>query len=347
MIEFQWPWVALLLPLPFLVYRLVRPAQLQMAALYVPDIHSYEVTRSDLLSNTSKRRLHAIVLVLSWILLLLAAAQPRWIGDAVSLPTSGRDLVLAVDISGSMQKEDMLLNGNPVDRLTLVKQVVSDFVDKRKGDRLGLILFGTRAYLQTPLSFDRQTLQQLLNEAQIGFAGEKTAIGDAIGLAIKRLQNRPEQNRVVILLTDGANTAGEVKPLQAARLAAQSGVTVYTVGIGADEMIRPGLFGSAFGSRRTNPSADLDEETLQEIAKLTSGKYYRAKNREELKEIYALLDKLEPIEQEAETYRPIKSLFYWPLSVALCLAGLLIVMNFPLRDLLAKEASNNPEAMSP
>jgi Ca-activated chloride channel family protein len=330
MISFLWPWAALLLPLPLLVYRLVKPARQHQAALYIPDIESYGVSSSELISESGKRRLYALALITCWLLLVLAATQPRWIGEPVSLPGSGRDLVLAVDISGSMQQEDMQLNGQPVDRLTMVKEVVSDFVENRKGDRLGLILFGSQAYLQTPLSFDRKTLQQLLNEARIGFAGEKTAIGDAIGLAVKRLQNRPAQNRVLILLTDGANSAGEVNPIQAAELAAQTGVTIHTIGIGADEMIMPGLFGSAFGARRTNPSADLDEETLQGIAQLTGGNYYRAKSRDDLRDIYTLLDQLEPIEQDTETYRPVKSLYYWPLAAALAIVLLLLTLNLSI-----------------
>jgi Ca-activated chloride channel family protein len=247
------------------------------------------------------------------------------VGDPVAMPASGRDLLLGVDISGSMEIQDMQWQGDNYDRLSIVKAVVGDFVQRRQSDRLGLVLFGTHAYLQAPLTFDRTTVNQLLQEAQLGFAGEKTAIGDAIGLGVKRLRHRPQESRVMILLTDGANTAGQITPLKAAELAAKAKVKIYTIGIGADEMITPGIFGSSFGARRVNPSADLDEATLKAIAEQTGGQYFRARSPEDLQVIYQELDKLEPIEQEAETFRPTQSLFYWPLGVALVLAGLLFL----------------------
>ena len=173
--------------------------------------------------------------------------------------------MLAVDISGSMATEDMVINGEYVDRLTAVKLVVSDFVSRRVGDRVGLILFGTNAYLQAPLTFDLKTLDRFLLEAPVGIAGGKTAIGDAIGLAVKRLRQRPQQDKVIILLTDGANNVGEVEPRKASELAANDKIKIYTIGVGADEMRLPSIFG-AFGNRVTNPSADLDERTLTAVS---------------------------------------------------------------------------------
>ncbi len=317
MLSFDLPILFLLLPAPWLVYRFVRPAQQQNAALYMP---FYK--RLPLAENSAGRGtnwLPLITLSLCWLLLVTAGARPNWLGEQVHLPASGRNLMLAVDISGSMQVEDMVLSKRRVNRLQVVKKVVGDFVQVREGDRLGLILFGTQAYLQTPLTFDRNSLHKLLLEAQIGFAGEKTAIGDAIGLAIKRLQGNDEQSRVLILLTDGANTAGEVPPKQAAELAKEAGVKIYTIGMGAEEMISGGLFGTNFGARRQNPSADLDEETLQLIADSTGGRYFRAKDANELSQIYAVLDKLEAIEQESVSYRPRKSLFHYLLGAVVVL----------------------------
>jgi len=184
------------------------------------------------------------------------------------------------------------------------------------------VLFGEQAYLQTPLTFDRDTVLTMLDEAQIGLAGRATAIGDSIGLAIKRLRENANSNRVLILMTDGANTAGEVDPLQAADLAAREGLTVYTIGIGADEM----LVRSLFGTRRVNPSADLDERTLQTIAAKTGGQYFRARDLAELEAIYQLLDELEPVERDPQTFRPTKALFYWPLAAALLLMAALAVI---------------------
>jgi Ca-activated chloride channel family protein len=328
MLSFNLPWIWLLLPLPLLAMRL-PPAQQNSAALYTP---FFDRLPNEQQSNSAlARRAPLLTLSLIWVLLLSAAAQPVWIGDAVQLPASGRNLMLAVDISGSMQVEDMQHNGQQVSRLYTVKNVVNDFVEERRGDKLGLILFGSRAYLQTPLTFDRHSLQQQLQEARIGFAGEKTAIGDAIGLAIKRLEANDDASRVLILLTDGANTEGEVQPRQAAKLAEQTKVKIYTIGLGADQMMTPGLLGSTFGARMTNPSADLDEETLQYIADTTGGRYFRARDPEELKNIYQQLDALEAIEQEDETFRPQKAYFYWPLGVAMVLVFLWFLVRLAAR----------------
>ena len=198
--------------------------------------------------------------------------------------------------------------------------MASQFIERRRGDRLGLILFGTQAYLQAPLTFDSKTVNRLLQESAIGLAGERTAIGDAIGLAIKRLDLESDNSRVLILMTDGANTAGEVTPLKAAQLAATRGLRIYTIGIGADEQIE----NTWFGQRRVNPSAQLDEKTLREIARLSGGRYFRARDSDELASIYQLLDELEPLPRDSRKLRPVKSLFMWPLAIALGLAGLLI-----------------------
>jgi Ca-activated chloride channel family protein len=228
-----------------------------------------------------------------------------------------------VDISGSMQIEDMQVGQSMVQRVEAVRQVWAQFITRRSGDRLGLILFGSNAYVQSPLSFDTATVNRFLTEAQIGFAGQETAIGDAIGLAVKRLKERPAQSRVLILLTDGQDTASSVKPMEAAQLAADLGIRIYTIGIGADQLTLPGLFGSSFGSRQVNPSAELDEAGLQEIASLTGGEYFRARNPQELVKIYELLDQLEPVEQATTMYRPRQALGYLPLLAAMFLSFLI------------------------
>lgn len=197
--------------------------------------------------------------------------------------------------------------------------VGSQFIRRRTGDRLGLILFGRQAYLQTPLTFDRDTVRTLLREAVIGLAGKETAIGDAIGLAVKRLKDKAIDSRVLILLTDGANTAGEVEPTKAAELAAQHGLKIYTIGIGADEMV----VRSFFGNRRINPSAELDEKTLTAIAQKTGGRYFRARNTKEFEEIYRILDQLEPVAKESQSFRPRTALYFWPLAVGLLIAALI------------------------
>jgi Ca-activated chloride channel homolog len=321
MIHFDWPWLILFLPLPWLIRRFIQPAvAAREAALRVPFLEDF----ADSESQISRRVLHwpLWLAALAWILLVSASMRPQWLGDLIEIPVSGRDLMLAVDLSGSMQEEDFIMKGQKVNRLVATKYVAGDFIDRRIGDRIGLILFGEQAYLQTPLTLDRETVRTLLYESAIGLAGQSTAIGDAIGLAVKRLRKHEDSNRVLILLTDGANTSGIVEPLEAADLAAGEGLKIYTIGVGADEMI----VRSFFGNRKVNPSADLDEETLTAIAKKTGGLYFRARDTEELEKIYQALDKLEPIERDVKRFRPRQSLYYWPLSLAFVIAIFLFSM---------------------
>jgi Ca-activated chloride channel family protein len=260
--------------------------------------------------------------IIAWCCLIIAGIRPQWLGDPVEMAVTGRDLMLAVDLSGSMEEQDFFIQQKPVDRLTATQSVASQFIQRRAGDRIGLILFGSQAYLQTPLTFDRHTVMTLLNEAAIGLAGESTAIGDAIGLAVKRLRSQPSNSRVLILMTDGANTAGVISPLKAADLAADNQLKIYTIGIGADEMIVHSLF----GNRRVNPSRDLDEKTLTAIADKTGGQYFRARNSDEFNTIYALLDELEPIEKDKQFFRPKTELYAWPLGLSLFLMLLIVIL---------------------
>ena len=318
MMQLEWPWVFLLLPLPLLIRYLLPAAKRQDAALRVPVLDDFKASTTIMPGNT-QNYLVLLLATLAWCCLVLAATRPQWLGEQVDIPVSGRDLMLAVDLSGSMQIPDFEINGKTVDRLTAVKQVASEFIARRSGDRVGLILFGEQAYLQTPLTFDLKTVNILLDESFIGMAGDATSIGDAIGLAIKRLQDKQKDSRVLILLTDGANTAGEITPIKAAELAAGQGLKIYTIGIGADELLRRTLF----GVQRVNPSADLDEKTLRALADKTGGQYFRAHDIHELNKIYNLLDELEPVEQESESFRPVSALFYWPLGIALGIGALI------------------------
>lgn len=328
MIEWIWPLAFLLLPLPLLVRLFWQPLERQQAALTVPSVELFK-TANERSGSQQRNRLpwRVFLLWLIWALLVAAVARPQWTGESVTLPTTGRDLMLAVDISGSMGTEDLQLGGQLVNRLTVVKSVVRDFIGARQGDRVGLILFGTNAYVQAPLTFDLSTVNQLLVEAPVGIAGGKTAIGDAIGLAVKRLRQRPAGEKVLILLTDGANNVGEVAPIKAAELAGQEAIRIYTIGVGADELRMPGLFGN-LGARVVNPSAELDESTLTAIANTTGGQYYRAQNTAKLVEIYAIIDELEPIDQEAETFRPIAALYYLPMSAGLILFLILLIADW-------------------
>jgi len=222
-----------------------------------------------------------------------------------------------------------------VSRLSLVQHLLGDFLESRDGDRVGLILFGSQAYLQAPLTFDRRTVRIWLDEARIGIAGKNTAIGDAIGLALKRLRLRPAQSRVLILVTDGANNGGEINPLTAAKLAASEGVRIYPIGIGAN----PEDSGST-GLLGVNPSLDLDEPALKAIAEITGGQYFRAHDGKELQAIKDTLDQLEPVTQQPTQARPAQALYHWPLALALWLSLLLVVRELwpdnPLQRLFTK-----------
>ena len=318
MIEWLWPLAFLLVPAPVLVRWLIKASKKKQPALTVPSLEGFSGLTANESFSATLSTVKLIILWLAWILLIAAVARPQWVGEMVSLPTTGRDLMLAIDISGSMATEDMQVNNDYVDRLSVVKAVISQFLDARKGDRVGLVLFGTNAYVQAPLTFDLKSVKKLMIEAPVGIAGGKTAIGDAIGLTVKRLRERQNEEKVVVLLTDGANNVGEIPQIKAAELASVDGIKIYTIGVGAEEMRVPSLFGSLAG-RTTNPSADLDEETLSKIAEATQGRYFRAKDTNTLAQIYELIDKLEPIEQEPETYRPFQVLYYWPLGISLCL----------------------------
>ncbi len=321
MIAFEWPWLILLLPLPYFIYRYARPCNVAgKSALRVPFLDDFVEAEPDVASKTRPWPLW--IALIAWCLLIFSAMRPQWLGDLLEVPITGRELMLAVDLSGSMEQQDFAQGGRRIDRLTATKLVAGDFIERRIGDRIGLILFGEQAYLQAPLTFDRETVRTLLSEAVIGLAGKSTAIGDAIGLAVKRLRERDESQRVLVLLTDGANTAGVVDPVSAAELAGREGLKIYTIGIGATELVERSLF----GARRINPSADLDETVLKEIANLTGGAYFRARDLDELEQIYALIDELEPVEQDPKKFRPQKSLYYWPLAAALLLGALLGLM---------------------
>ncbi len=321
MMQLEWPWALLLLPLP-LIIRLVLPAAatIKDAALRVPTLEHFNLQTAHTHQRPNTHWL-LVLAIIAWCFLVIASARPQWLGDRVDLPVSGRDLMLAVDLSESMLEQDFELNGQLLNRLQAVKQVAGDFIKQRDGDRIGLILFGENAYLQTPLTFDLNTVNTLLQEAAIGLAGKRTAIGDAIGLAIKRLRDKDKSSRVLIVLTDGRNTAGEVEPVKAAELAAEQGLKIYTIGIGAEFIERQSFFRN-FRSRNN----EIDEKMLTSIAEKTSGKYFRARDTAELKKIYQLLNELEPVEVETKSFRPVTSLFYWPLSAAIILAALISLL---------------------
>jgi Ca-activated chloride channel family protein len=338
-ITLEWPWVLAALPLPLAVKYLWPRARPDIGpALRLPFYR--ELAGLEAGASASRSRTRQLLAWLAWTLLVLAAARPQWLGDPVNLPVTGRDLMLAVDLSGSMAEQDYALDGHPVSRLDVVKQVAGRFIDHRKGDRLGLILFGSRAYLQTPLTYDRATVRAMLDDTVIGLAGRETAIGDAVALAVKRLRKQPDDNRVLILLTDGTNTAGSIAPEAAARLAAEAKVRVYTIGIGGG----PVGLRTPFGMLLQQPS-DLDPETLKAIARATGGRYFQATDTGELEHVYDELDRLEPSVRDTRIYRPMQALFEWPAGGALLLTVWLAASRLPRRaGSVAREEGNRRAA---
>lgn len=318
-LSFAWPWIGLLVLLPLFARRWgSQSAETGDAALRLPDGNQFSDVLSRQSAKTSLRTLRLLLAIAAWLLLVFGGMRPQVPSGTQSAPVTGRNLMLAVDLSGSMQNKDFELAGRSVERLTATKAVGGDFIERRVGDRLGLVLFGERAYLQAPLTFDRSTVKTLLYESTIGIAGQKTAIGDAIALAIKRARDsdNADDEQVLVLMTDGANTAGNIDPLKAAELAASVGLKIYTIGIGSDNR------GSGL-RRLTGASSDLDEKNLLQIAALTGGRYFRARDTAGLAEIYRELDKLEPAADEEAGFQPHDDVFFWPVSMALLLLAFL------------------------
>ena len=319
MLGFEWWWALLLLPLPALLRRWLRPAASPETAISVPLLDRYGIG--------SAVRIHAgfptagLALWLFWLALIIAASRPFWLGEPVTRSQSGRDLMLAVDISGSMSETDMSIDGRAASRIDVLKIVVEKFIERRHGDRLGLILFGTKAYNFVPLTFDLATLKELLLDVSTGLAGRHTAIGDAIGIAIKSMREQGAENRVLILVTDGSNTAGLDNPLLVAAAAAHLGLTIYTIGVGSTNE----ALARTYGAQNVPAGIALNEPMLRRIAALTGGRYFRATSSRRLEEIYLALDHLEPVEHTYQTQRPHSELFVWPLAASMLALLLLLI----------------------
>jgi Ca-activated chloride channel family protein len=310
MLEFEWPWAFALLPLPLLVWWLMPAYQRQQTSVQVPFFDRL----ADATGQTPqpgavvlrRRAIQMIPAALVWVLMVAALARPERVGDAVTHEVSARDLILAVDISGSMEQSDFRTqDGKTLKRLDGVKLVLGDFIARRKGDRVALILFGSKAYVQVPFTQDLQTARMLLDQSEVGMAGQQTVIGDTIGLAIKTFETSTATQKLVILLTDGNDTASKVPPEHAADIARQKGVVVYTIG---------------FGDPNVTGENRVDLSTLREVASMTGGHFFRAEDGTQLAEIYADIDRLAPVKLETISWRPKLPLFQWPLGAAVILA---------------------------
>lgn len=316
---FAWPWMLLAIVVPLLVHALVPPRSAGAAALRVPWGERVQRVAAGGDAGVRVRGLSWLAL-LAWTLLCVAAARPQQLGPAIAPPQTGRDLMLAVDLSASMGEEDMQLGGRIVDRLTAAKAVLADFLDRRVGDRVGLVVFGDRAYALTPLTLDRDSVRDQLGDSVIGLAGRATAIGDAIALSTKRLQGEKDGQRVLILLTDGVNTAGTLDPMRAAEVARDNGIRIHAIAFGGE-----GGALSVFGFQLPMGGDEIDEAGLQRIASLTGGRFFRARDADALAGIYAEIDRLEPVQRQGRAVRPTLERYPLPLSAAL-MVGLLALL---------------------
>ena len=309
-----YPWLLLLLPVPLLLRRMLPAHREPRAAVRAPFTSRLSALTDQEPSAGAailpRRPWQWLLLGTCWLLVVVALARPQWLEDPVVEELPMRDLLLAVDLSGSMDTTDFTdTNGQQTDRLTAVKQVLEAFLAQREGDRVGLVLFGSAAFVQAPFTADLEVVQELLDEAQVRMLGPRTMLGDAIGLGINLFERSEVEERVMIVLTDGNDTGSQVPPEQAARIAADLGVTIHTVAIGDPE---------AVGEQA------LDESTLLAVANRTGGRFFRAEDREELAQIYAELDSLNPRAVETVSFRPRRDLFAWPLGAALVLALLML-----------------------
>ena len=315
MIEFTHPWAFLLLLAPACIYCLVPSHRESRDSLQVPYFQRLAALSGETprVGASIRRRLviQAVASLLGWCLLVTALARPEWVGEPVKLEKTARDLMLAVDLSGSMEATDFSdAAGEKVDRLTVAKEVLADFVAGREGDRLGLIVFGSAAYIQAPFTDDHAAWLKLLDESIVNMAGPSTALGDAIGLSISHFRQSKTEHRVLIVLTDGNDTGSKVPPLDAAKVAKVEDVTIYTV---------------AVGDPTTVGEDALDMETLEAVARGTGGSNFVATNRESLSEIYQRIDALEPARYDSLSYRPRQTMFHVPLAAF----ALLYILSMP------------------
>ncbi len=312
MLTFDFPWAFAILPLPFIVWWLLPPFRETTPALRVPFFEQLaaklNLTPSSGAVVQKSNWVQKVLAPVCWILVVLALASPQWLQPPLVREQSSRDLMLAIDISQSMEAKDFEgPDGNPVDRLTAVKSVVRDFIARRKADRLGLIVFGQGAFPQSPLTLDHETVLLLLDEVRIGMAGPQTSIGDAIGVAVKMTQDSKAQDKVLVLLTDGNDTASRVPPEDAARIAADHRLIIHTIGIGDPH---------ASGENK------VDLKALQRLSDETRGRSFRGEDRTSLEEIYATIDRLTPVKVQRTEFRPKIALYFWPLGAALALLAL-------------------------
>ena len=304
MLSFSYPWLALLLPAPILVYWLLPAYEIRRSAIRVPffaDLVRLSGATPRQKASIGRRGLwRTSALVVCWLLAFASLMRPQWVLPPVHHEQPARDLLLLVDLSGSMDTEDFTdASGNKVSRLVAVKQVLEDFLVRRKGDRVGVVVFGNAPFVLVPFTTDLKLARQLLGEMQVGMAGPRTAFGDAIGLGINLFTASTVPAKTMIALTDGNDTASRVPPEEAAHIAHDKGIVIHTVAVGDPE---------AAGEDK------LDEDALGSVSNTTGGGYYRALDRQKLAEIYTRLDAVETRKVDTVSFQPKVELFWLPLS---------------------------------
>lgn len=305
MLELSWPWMLTLLPLPFLMRKLAPQSQTRSASLRIP---FYKEIADGMLTGGGVSKTALILASLAWLFLIAGSARPIWIEHTVKIPVTGRDLLIAMDISGSMETADF--SNAQVTRFGAVRAIAGEFIQRRVGDRVGLIVFGSQPYLYAPLTFDVETVVEFLDGLRVGIAGKRTAIGDTIALASKVLRERSAENRILILMTDGENSAGELAPLQAMEVAVQIGVRIFVIGIGPNHALQ---------------SSDTRVNVLPHIAESTGGRYFHAADSDTLEDIYRQIDAFEPIEADERNFTRAQELYPWLLGAAMAVFSLLVI----------------------
>jgi Ca-activated chloride channel homolog len=326
--SFDWPWAFLLLPLPYLVHRYLRPYEVRERALRVPFVPRLRaLLGADAVRSARARSgLQLAGLLALWALTVTALARPVELGARVESQTAARDLLLLVDLSGSMAQTDLELEGAaPRSRLDVVKGVVGSFIEARRGDRIGLVVFGSAPFVQVPFTLDTRVVKELLNETDVGMAGPQTALGDALGLALRVLQRSEAKSRVVIVLTDGNDTGSSVPPVQAARIAAARGVTLYTIGV---------------GDPRAAGEEALNTAVLTQMAELTRGRFIQATDEQSLAEAYRTLGQLEPVAHRTTAYQPKRAISHYPLAGVVVLLGLYALLRTGKDWLLTRSSAS-------
>ena len=316
------PWLLALLPLPWLLHHRLRPRSLSTGLPVMPLAHWYAGLSGTSSSADQSPLWRQALWWLLWLLAVLALARPQLISEQVTPADTGRDLMLVVDLSPSMEIEDMVIDRQAVSRFDAVRQMGQDFITRREGDRIGLIVFSTTAHVHSPMTFDHQTLGRFLQESFIGMAGRATAIGDALGLAVRHMRDHSEGDRAIILLTDGRNNAGELEPAMAGEIAAAEGIRVYTIGIGSPEEGRAHGF---MGLRNLQQPEGVDAQLLERIASGTGGEFFMARDSASLGMIYEQIHAMEPIEHESTVHALRRELHHWPLGAAALVLAVLLV----------------------